>query len=145
MCIHACLVEAAVEVEIHGAPHDPDHVCTLRPARAEVVEDLCEEGLMFACEFWWGGRFGHHEYIGSNMRSLGVRRTSVTVIPAWAPPVREVCAEEEAASASRLLLEGKDGRTLTPAEAAAATAASRFSRSLCVKRVCVAAISKSTQ
>jgi hypothetical protein len=60
--------------------------------------------------------------------------TSVSIIPAL-PPVREcerdeAAAEEDAANASRLLLEGKDRMTFIPAEAAAAAAASSFSRSL---------------
>ena len=133
MVARACLVEAAVEVEIHSAPHDPGDVGALRPARAEVVEGLGDEGLMCV-----GGKvLSHHDCtLDSNRSYLAVRRTSVSVTPAWAPPVREVCAEAEAASASRLLLEEKDGRTLTPAEAATAAAASSCSRSLCVESVC---------
>ncbi len=60
---------------------------------------------------------------------------SVSITPAL-PPAREcergeAAVEEDAARASRLVLEGNDRMTLTPAEAAAAAAASSFSRSLC--------------
>lgn len=133
MVAGTCLVEAAVEVEIHGASHNPGDVGALRPARAEVVEGLGDEGLMCV-----GGEvLSHHGCtLDSNRSYLAVRRTSVSVTPVWAPPVRDVCAEAEAASASRLVLEGKDGRLLTPAEVAAAAAASSCSRSLYVMCMC---------
>lgn len=39
----ACLVEAAVEVGVHGAPHDARHIQVVRPAPAQLVEGLRHE------------------------------------------------------------------------------------------------------
>lgn len=48
-CWATCLVEAGVEVRVHGAAHDARHIRArvLQPAPAQVVEGLGDEGLMF--------------------------------------------------------------------------------------------------
>lgn len=40
-----CLVKAAVEVGVHGAPNYARHIKVVRPAPTQVVEGLRHEGL----------------------------------------------------------------------------------------------------